>query len=301
METKDYYKILGVDKKATPDGIKKAYRKLARKYHPDVNPNDKTAENKFKELQEAYDILKDEKKRKEYDDLGSNYFNFKNGAAGAGAQGQNQYYYSGNMGGGQSGFNFNAGGSEFNFEDVFSDLFNRSSKQRGPQAGPDIQAKLNISVQESVKGIEKIVVINNEKIKVKIPAGIANDGKIRIQGKGSAGINGGKNGDLYIKIGVMNDNIFERKGNDIYVNKKIKLTEAVLGAKVEVPTIDGKVMLTIPPGTQNGAKFRIPKKGSPDIALKVYGDEIVNIQVELPSNISDNAKKHFTELAKEGY
>jgi curved DNA-binding protein len=301
METKDYYKILGIDKKASADDIKKAYRKFARKYHPDVNPNDKTAENKFKELQEAYDILKDEKKRKEYDDLGSNYFKFKNGGGGSVYQGQNQYYYSGNMGGGQQNYNFNAGGGEFNFEDVFSDLFNRSAKQKGPQTGQDIQAKLNISVQESVSGSEKIIDFNNEKIKVKIPAGIANGGKIRIQGKGSAGINGGKNGDLYIEIGVMSDNIFERKGNDIYVTKKIKLTEAVLGAKVEVPTIDGKIMLTIPPGTQNGSKFRIPKKGAPDIKGKIYGDEIVNIFVELPSNISANAKKYFSELAKEGY
>ena len=301
METKDYYKILGIDKKASAVDIKKAYRKFARKYHPDVNPNDKTAENKFKELQEAYDILKDEKKRKEYDDLGSNYFKFKNGGGGSVYQGQNQYYYSGNMGGGQQNYNFNAGGGEFNFEDVFSDLFNRSAKQKGPQTGQDIQAKLNISVQESVSGSEKIIDFNNEKIKVKIPAGIANGGKIRIQGKGSAGINGGKNGDLYIEIGVMSDNIFERKGNDIYVTKKIKLTEAVLGAKVEVPTIDGKIMLTIPPGTQNGSKFRIPKKGAPDIKGKIYGDEIVNIFVELPSNISANAKKYFSELAKEGY
>lgn len=298
MEYKDYYKILGVDKTASADNIKKAYRKLARKYHPDVNPNDKTAESKFKELQEAYDILKDEKKRKEYDELGTNYFNFKNAGAGGGPS-QGEYYYNYSTGG-PSGFNFNAGEAGVNFEDIFSDLFSRSGRKQGPIRGGDLSAALEISVVESVKGTERIVNINGEKIKIKIPAGISNGGKIKVSGKGSPGLNGGPSGDLYINIVVLNDNIFERKGNDIYVNKKIKLTEAVLGAKVEVPTIDGKIMLTIPPGTQNGTKFRIPKKGSPDISTKKPGDLIITIQVEVPSNISEKVKKTFVELLKEG-
>ncbi len=298
MEYKDYYKILGIDKTASSDNIKKAYRKLARKYHPDVNPNDKTAESKFKELQEAYDVLKDEKKRKEYDELGSNYFNFKNAGAGGGPS-QGEYYYD-YTGGGPSGFNFNTGGAGFNFEDIFSDLFSRSGKKQGPVKGNDLSAALEISVIESVKGTERIININGEKIKVKIPAGISNGGRIKVSGKGSPGLNGGPSGDLYIEIAVLNDNIFERKGNDIYANKKIKLTEAVLGAKVEVPTIDGKIMLTIPAGTQNGAKFRVPKKGAADISTKKSGDLIVTIQIEVPSNISEKIKKIFTELSKEG-
>ena len=298
MEYKNYYKILGVDKTASADNIKKAYRKLARKYHPDVNPNDKAAESKFKELQEAYDILKDEKKRKEYDELGTNYFNFKNAGAGGGPS-QGEYYYNYSTGG-PSGFNFNTGGASFNFEDIFSDLFNRSGRKQGPIKGGDLSAALEISVVESVKGTERIVDINGEKIKIKIPAGISNGGKIKVSGKGSPSLNGGPSGDLYINIAVLNDNIFERKGNDIYVNKKIKLTEAVIGAKVEVPTIDGKIMLTIPAGTQNGAKFRIPKKGATDIATKKPGDLIITIQVEIPLNISEKVKKTFTELSKEG-
>ncbi len=298
MEYKDYYKILGVDKTASSDNIKKAYRKLARKYHPDVNPNDKTAESKFKELQEAYDVLKDEKKRKEYDELGSNYFNFKNAGAGGGPS-QGEYYYD-YTGGGPSGFNFNTGGAGFNFEDIFSDLFSRSGKKQGTVKGNDLNAALEISVIESVKGTERIININGEKIKVKIPAGISNGGRIKVSGKGSPGLNGGPSGDLYIEIAVLNDNIFERKGNDIYVNKKIKLTEAVLGAKVEVSTIDGKIMLTIPAGTQNGAKFRVPKKGAADISTKKSGDLIVTIQIEVPSNISEKIKKIFMELSKEG-
>ncbi len=298
MEYKDYYKILGVDKTASSDNIKKAYRKLARKYHPDVNPNDKTAESKFKELQEAYDVLKDEKKRKEYDELGSNYFNFKNAGAGGGPS-QGEYYYD-YTGGGPSGFNFNTGGAGFNFEDIFSDLFSRSGKKQGTVKGNDLNAALEISVIESVKGTERIININGEKIKVKIPAGISNGGRIKVSGKGSPGLNGGPSGDLYIEIAVLNDNIFERKGNDIYVNKKIKLTEAVLGAKVEVSTIDGKIMLTIPAGTQNGAKFRVPKKGAADISTKKSGDLIVTIQIEVPLNISEKIKKIFMELSKEG-
>ena len=301
MEYKDYYKILGVDKTASSDNIKKAYRKLARKYHPDVNPNDKTAESKFKELQEAYDVLKDEKKRKEYDELGPNYFNFKNAGAGAGGgPTQGEYYYD-YTGGGPSGFTFNTGGGAgFNFEDIFSDLFSRSGRKQGPAKGNDLSAALEISVIESVKGTERIININGDKIKVKIPAGIANGGKIKVSGKGSPGLNGGPSGDLYINIAVLSDNIFERKGNDIYVNKKIKLTEAVLGAKVEVPTVDGKIMLTVPAGTQNGAKFRVPKKGATDMQAKKTGDLIVIIQVEVPSNISEKMKKIFMELSKEG-
>lgn len=297
MEYKDYYKILGVDKTASADEIKKSYRKLARKHHPDVNPNDKTAESKFKELQEAYDILKDEKKRKEYDDLGSNYFNFKN-AGGGPSQGEYYYDYSG---GGPSGFNYNRGGSAgFNFEDVFSDLFNRSGRKQGPMKGNDLSASLEISVVESVKGTERIFNVNGEKIKIKIPAGISNGGKIKISGKGYAGLNGGQNGDLYIIITILNDNVFERKDNDIYINKRIKLTEAVLGAKVEVSAVDGKFMLTIPAGTQSGTKFRIPKKGATDVSGKKSGDLIVVVMIDIPSNISAKEKKLFMELSGEG-
>ncbi len=302
MEYKDYYKILGVDKTASADEIKKAYRKLARKHHPDVNPNDKTAESRFKELQEAYDVLKDDNKRKEYDELGTNYFNFKNAAAGRGT-GQGQYYYD-YSGGGASGFNFNynnaGGGTGFNFEDIFSDLFNRSAKKQGPARGNDLMASLEISVVESVKGTEKIINLNGEKIKVKIPAGIQDGGKIKLSGKGSAGLNGGPGGDLYITISILNDALYERKENDIYLNKKIKLTEAVLGGKVEISAIDGKFMLTIPAGTQNGTKFRIPKKGAANISGKKTGDLIIIVYVEIPSGISDKSKKIFAELSKEG-
>ena len=185
MEYKDYYKILGLGKTASADEIKKAYRKLARKHHPDVNPNDKTAESKFKELQEAYDVLKDEKKRKEYDELGTNYFNYKNAGAGGGAS-QGQYYYD-YSGSGASGFNYNynnAGGGEgVNFEDIFSDLFNRSGRKNGPAKGNDLNASLEISVAESVKGAERIINLNGEKIKIKIPAGISNGGKIKLSGR----------------------------------------------------------------------------------------------------------------------
>ncbi len=302
MEYKDYYKILGVDKTAVSEEIKKAYRKLARKYHPDVNPNDKTAESKFKEVQEAYDVLKDEKKRKEYDELGTNYFNYKNAGAGGGAS-SGQYYYD-YSGGGSSGFGYNfgntGGGENFNFEDIFSDLFNRSGKKHGPLKGNDLNASLEISVAESVKGTERIINLNGEKIKIKIPAGISDGGKIKLSGKGSPGLNNAPNGDLYITISVLNDNVFERNGNDIFINKKIKLTEAVLGAKVEVSSIDGKFMLTIPAGTQNGTKFRIPKKGVKDISGKKAGDLIITITVDIPAGISDKIKKTFIELSKEG-
>lgn len=300
MAYKDYYKILGAEKTSSPDDIKKAYRKLARKYHPDVNPNDKAAEAKFKELQEAYDVLKDDKKRKEYDDLGNAYFDFKNaGGASGERQSQGEYYYDFSGGGKEYGFNKN-GNSSYNFEDIFSDLFNRSGKRQGPGRGGDLTAGLEISVAESVKGTERIINLNGETIKVKIPAGISNGGKIKLTGKGSPGSGGGPSGDLYITISVVNDSIFERKDEDIYINKKIKLTEAVLGAKVEVSGIDGKFMLTIPAGTQNGTKFRIPKKGATDISGKKHGDLIVTVSVEIPADISDKTRKIFSDLSKEG-
>ncbi len=243
------------------------------------------------------------KKRKEYDELGTNYFNFKN-AGGGGGYSQNEHYYD-YSGEGRSGFNFNANGgggtgAGFNFEDIFSDLFNRSGRKQGPLKGSDMSASLEVSVIESVKGTERIINLNGEKIKVKIPAGISNGGRIKLSGKGSPGLNGGSYGDLYITVSIINDSIFERKENDIYLNKKIKLTEAVLGAKVEVSAIDGKFMLTIPPGTQNGTKFRIPKKGATDVSGKKSGDLIVTVQVDIPSNISDKIKKTFTELSTEG-
>ncbi len=296
MEYKDYYKILRVNKNSSADNIKKAYRRLARKYHPDVNPNDKAAESKFKELQEAYDVLKDEKKRKEYDELGTNYFNFKNAGANEGhSQGG---YYRNYSGGGAYGPDFN-GSNDFNFEDVFSDLFSRSGRKHSPVRGSDLSAIIEISVLESVKGTERILNVNGHKIKIKIPAGIPNNGKIKVSGKGSPSPNNGPNGNLYIKISILNDKVFERKGNDIYVTKEIKLTEAVLGTKTAIPTINGKILLTIPKETQNGAKFRITGKGSPDVSTKKAGDLIVTIQVKIPSNISEKVKKIFTELSKE--
>lgn len=295
MEYKDYYKILRINKSASADSIKKAYRKLARKYHPDVNPNDKAAETKFKELQEAYDVLKDEKKRKEYDELGPNYFNYKNAGTGGGHS-QSGYYN--NYSGGAYGPNSN-GGSNFDFEDVFSDLFSRSGKKHGPVKGIDLSASIDISVAESVKGTERILNVNGRKIKVKIPAGIPDGGKIKVSGKGAPSPNGGPSGNIYIQIRILGNKIFERKGNDIYVNKEIKLTEAVLGTKTKVPTIDGNIMLTIPKGTQNGTKFRITGKGSPDVSTEKVGDLIVTIRVKIPSNISEKVKKIFTELSKE--
>jgi curved DNA-binding protein len=306
MEYKDYYKILGVDKKASQDEIKKAYRKLAVKYHPDKNQGNKEAEERFKEISEAYEVLGDVEKRKKYDSLGGNWKNFASGQA----------YSGGNPFG---NFNFGKGGTyvEMDLNDFmngnnqFSDFFNaffgggtraKSSNFGGGswgnfQQAADYETTVEITLEEAYHGISRIIQLENEKIKIKIKPGTTDGQTLRVKGKGQKASNGLNNGDLYVKIKVLNHPKFERKENDLYTTQKIDLFTAVLGGEIIIETIDGKVKLTIPPGTQHGKTFRLKNKGMPVYqSQNQFGDLYVKIEVQIPERLSDNQKKHFEEL-----
>jgi DnaJ-class molecular chaperone len=297
--SKNYYDILGVSESASPDEIKKAFRTLAKRYHPDRNPGDDTAEQKFKEISEAYNTLSDAKKKSEYDTLR------KYGAfAGAGAGGVNpqdfeQYFRRG--GGGQGGFQtFGSGGFDDlgGFEDIISQLFGGQSpfggKKRGrqqtrPQKGANLTTSLSISFMEAVNGAQRLVTVSGKKLKIKIPRGIENGGKIRLAGQGQPGATGGPAGDLIITVKVMPDQKFDRKGNDIHTEVSIPFTQAILGGKVMVDTLTKKISLTVPPGTQPGTLMRL--KG---LGLSVggkQGDQLVEINVEIPKDITDAQRK----------
>ncbi|MGI6319912.1 MAG: DnaJ C-terminal domain-containing protein [Bacteroidales bacterium] len=306
MEYKDYYKILGVEKKASQDAIKKAYRKLAVKYHPDKNQGNKEAEEKFKEIGEAYEVLGDAEKRKKYDELGANWKNFQSGQA----------YSGGNPFG---NFNFGQGGTyvEMDMDDFmngnnqFSDFFNaffgggrraKSTNFGGGswgnfQQAADYETTIEITLEEAFHGTSRIIQLENEKIRIKIKPGIADGQNLRIKGKGQKTSNGQNNGDLYVKIKVLNHTKFERKENDLYTSQKIDLFTAVLGGKIIIETIDGKLKLPIPQGTQNGKTFRLKNKGMPVYESKnQFGDLYVKIDVQIPDRLSEKQKKLFEEL-----
>jgi DnaJ-class molecular chaperone len=289
MAEKDYYEILGVKKTASEDEIKKAYRNLAKKYHPDRNKGNKEAENKFKELSEAYAVLSDKEKREQYDRLGREAFSF-------GAGGRNPF----------EGFDFSqfarAGGgggrarggrrTAADFTDIFSDLFGGGGGsveyEEMPMRGNDINAELTIPFRDAVLGATMDLTVNGSHIKVKIPEGVADGQTIRIRGKGTPGMSGGPSGDLHVLVHVTPHPFFERRGDDIYINLPVTVGEAIRGAEVEVPTIRGPVRARIPKGTQGGQTFRLTGKG---VKKKSggYGDEYYRIEVHVPREAPSDA------------
>jgi molecular chaperone DnaJ len=353
---KDYYETLGVKKDASQDEVKKAFRKLARKYHPDVNPNNKSAEKKFKEISEAYEVLGDPKKRKEYETGGNDFVrNFRQARRQSG--GKSPFFsYEDVFGGGLE----DLFGDYFTGQKAGSEFFGERKRQ-----GKDLYTQMTISFIEAVKGSTRVInfereavctactgnginprsslttcsecrgtgtaVINQfglklkqtcprcrgagrigqtpclscsgsglvrkkEELKVKVPPGIENGQKIRIHGKGGAGVKGGRTGDLYIVINITPHNVFEREGNDLICKHSISLTQAVLGARVRVPTIDGSAVMSIPPGTQNGQKFRMAGKGITPVKATKPGDQYVKIHVNIPKKLSSEAKELFKKL-----
>jgi curved DNA-binding protein len=316
----DYYQVLGVDKKATADDIKKAYRKLALKWHPDKNPNNKAAEEKFKKISEAYAVLSDDKKRGEYDQFGSadqyrqqysqeDIFRDVNldeilrsfGFGGARA------------GGGRTTFRTTrrGGGARDDYDDPFAGLFGggmgggRQQYANMPQKGQDAEYNLSITLEESVFGADKKISFQLENrvedISVKIPAGINSGKKLRLPGKGLSGYNGGPSGDLYLNINVLPHPIYARDGNDLYIEKTIKFTQAVLGTSIDVTTLDGSVKrLKISPGTQNNTKIRVKGYGVPGLKGAPKGDLYVKINVDVPKKLSDRQMKLVQQLADDG-
>ena len=315
----DYYQVLGVDKKASADEIKKAYRKLAVKWHPDKNPNNKKAsEEKFKKISEAYAVLSDPEKRQQYDTFGSadqyrqqysqedifRGFDLDEILRGFG--------FGGARGGGRTTFRTSrrGGPSVQDDDDPFASLLGGSmggGRQQAnmPQKGQDAEYNLSISLEESVLGADKKISFQLENriedINVKIPPGISTGKKLRLPGKGLSGYNGGHSGDLYLNINVLPHPIFARDGNDLYIEKTIKFTQAALGTTIDVPTLDGTAKrLKISPGTQNNTKIRMKGYGVPGLKGGGKGDQYVKINVELPKKLSDRQAKLIKQLADDG-
>jgi molecular chaperone DnaJ len=354
---KDYYEVLGLNRNATSAELKKAFRKLARKYHPDVNPNDKVSEQKFKEMNEAYEVLSDPKKRKQYDQFGHAAFEqgFGQGPGTGGGYGFEGF-------GGQGTGGFQARG----FEDIFGNLFGgRAAGPMGPQKGEDITYTVEVDLEDAIFGRAMQVDLQrevncavcggsgaqpgtkprtcatcqgtgsisqgrgfmhfsqtcptcrgegtvnpnpcracggsgltskSEKINVKIPAGVDNGSKVRMAGMGAPGVNGGPPGDVYIITRVRPHSYFERKGDNLHSQVKVTVKEAALGEKIEIPTVDGMVMLTMPPGVQSGQQLKLKGKGVPHLGGAGVGDHYVTIHVVTPTNISEKGIELLREL-----
>jgi molecular chaperone DnaJ len=361
----DYYELLGVPRKASAKDIRTAFRKLARKYHPDLNPGDKAAEEKFKQLQEAYDVLSDSKKRQMYDQYGFYSDNVPPGGYGAGPEGAGgdvNFDFSGFDFGGGTG----AGTGGGSFRDLFSNFFSGrgggAAVEEEAESGADLEYKLEIDFWDAVRGAVKKIQItrlnecqtchgtgaigspqvcptcngsgtiqqaagkmkfnvpcnrcggtgklrtacktcggegrvrHNETIDVRIPAGVANGGRVRVPGKGNAGTMGAPAGDLYLAVVVKPHEFFERRGNDLYTKIPVTVTEATLGAKIEVPTIDGRSLVRIPPGTNSGKTLRLKEKGVPSARNGERGDQYVEIQVVVPPPTDERVRNLMKEL-----
>ncbi len=373
-QQKDYYAALGVDRKAKADEIRKAYRRLARKLHPDVNPGNKRAEERFKDIQEAYEVLGDEKKRKIYDQYGFYSDNIPAGGyeaytrPPAGARGGPTVDF--------SGFDFSdsspqeeRGGAGFSFSDLFSQMFSRGrepeSAAQGPVRGRDIEHSMHLGFWDAVRGTKVRLTVGRDEVcsscggkgtksgaattcsgcggsgkatrtagtmrfsvtcpqcqgtgrerkrcpachgsgyirkpetfDVRIPPGVDTGSRVRVAGKGNAGVNGGAHGDLLILTEVENHPFFDRKGDNLYVKVPVTVAEAALGTKVEVPTIDGPTTIRIPPGTQSGQKLRIRGKGTPSLRSSLRGDQFVEVQVWVPRVADERSKEILKELER---
>jgi len=300
MDFKDYYEVLGVNKSATQEEIKKAYRKLAVKYHPDKNPDNKQAEDKFKELSEAYEVLGDKEKRKKYDELGANWRHFES-AGGQGSDfdwsqyasgGQGKRAYSAeefnNMFGGEGGF------SDF-FENIFGGGHGRGFKQRQSR-GHDVTADFHISLEDAFLGGPKILNINGEKIRITLKRGVENGQTLRIKQKGLAGVGGQHRGDLYLTILIDKHPRYERKGHNLHATLPVDLYTAILGGKITINTLHGPVKMTIPKGTQNGKVLRLRNKGMPYKGENKFGDLLLKVEAKIPDHLSEEETALFEKL-----
>jgi curved DNA-binding protein len=299
MEYKDYYKILGVDKNATSKDIKKAYRKLAAKHHPDKTKGDKAAEEKFKEVNEANEVLSNAEKREKYDALGANWQAYEQSGgdwkqyAQQQSGGQNTHYYEGDP----SEF-FGRQGGEGGFSNFFEQFFGGGRQHRSSRGftGGDIEAELPITLLEAYQGSKRTFELNGQKLRITIKPGAYNGQKLKIKGKGQPGANGGAKGDLYINLRLQPDPRFKLKGNDLWVTKTIDLYSAILGGKIEVPTLTGTVKMSLPKGIDNEKILRLKGKGMPIYGTKSFGDLKVKIRISLPKDLSSEEKELFKKL-----
>jgi curved DNA-binding protein len=293
MEFIDYYKALGVDKNATQEDIKKAYRRLARKHHPDLNPNDKEAHKKFQQLNEANEVLSDPEKRKKYDQYGKDWQHAEQFEQAR----QSQQQHHGNE-------KFSGDFSESEFSDFFSSMFGDTGgggfRQRQTKfRGEDYHAELHLNLTDVYKTQQQVLTVNNKIIRITIPAGVENGQKIKIKGHGGPGINGGPNGDLYISFQIINNTKFRRDGNDLHTIVDLDLYTAVLGGEIIIDTLDGKVKLKVKPETQNGSKIKLKGKGFPVYKKEgEFGDLVITFQIKTPTNLTDKQKELFEQLSK---
>ncbi len=293
----DYYQILGLHKDASQDDIKKAYRKLARKLHPDLNPDDKEAKVKFQQLNEANEVLSDPEKRKKYDEYGEHWQHAeqfeqaKRQQRGSQPTGQSSWQdYTGD---------FDSGDFSDFFESLFGQRSGRSGRTEARFRGGDYQAELSLSLKEAAQTHPRVLTVNGKNIRITIPAGVADGQVIKLSGYGAPGANGGPNGDLYITFSISPDPAFSRVGDNLHMTKEIDLYTAVLGGEIVLDTLNGQVKLQVSPGTQNNTKVQLKGKGFPVYRKEgSFGNLIVTYQVKIPTGLSEKQKELFREIAK---
>jgi curved DNA-binding protein len=290
----DYYNALGIDKSATPKEIKSAYRKLARRYHPDLNPNDKDAKKNFQQINEANEVLSDPGKRKKYDQYGKDWQH-----AGEFEQAQQNHGQSA----GSHDPRFSGGSSGEDFSDFFESLFGRSANTgRSRQVkyrGQDYSSEIHLNLVDAYKTHKQTITVNGKNIRITIPAGIENGQTIKIPGHGGPGINAGPNGDLYISFSISNHSKIKRLGDNLYSEAELDLFKAVLGGEITIETLDGKVKLKVKPETQNGSKIKLKGKGFPIYKNEGhFGDLIVTFAIKIPTELTEKQRVLFTELSK---
>jgi len=322
MANKDYYQILGVNRNASEKEIKQAYRRLARKHHPDLNPGDKSAEARFKEMNAAYEVLSNPEKRKKYDQFGDQWEYADQFAKARGQEGVRW-----DVGKGGTTFEY---GDVSGLDDIFSSLFGEagmgSRMRRGPQRGQDVESPVEISLEEAYHGSKRVIQLQTtdpctacggtgrvgnrvctmcggaggkavpRRLEVKIPPGVKDGSRIRMAGEGARGGAGGSKGDLYLVVKVLPHKVFERKGDDLYADVSVPLATAILGGDVRLPTLDGNLSLKIPPETQNGKLFRLAGKGMPRLGGANHGSMFAKVSVVLPTNLSEEERRLFEKL-----
>lgn len=295
MEFIDYYSVLGVAKNASEADIKKAYRKMARKYHPDINPNNKEADKKFKEVNEANEVLSKPENRKKYDKYGENW---KHAEQYEQAEKQQQNYRE-SRGRGQSTYQGGGFGGDADFSDFFGSMFGGGGGRQSKFRGQDFTAELELDLKEVYKTHQRTLTVNGKNIRLTIPAGVADGQVIKIKGYGGQGANGGTNGDLNIKFSVKNTTAFKRDGNNLLATAALDVYTAMLGGNITVDTFDGKVKLKVAPETENGTKVKLKGKGFPVYKKEgTFGDLIITYELSIPKNLSKDEKELVEKLAK---
>lgn len=306
MDYIDYYKVLGVQKNATTEEIKKAYRKLARQYHPDLNPNDPEASKRFQQINEANEVLSDTEKRKKYDAYGKDWKHAEQFEEARGRQETSGSYTGGNPFGngdnpfGDKGEYYSYGeDGRGGFSDFFSSMFGNHGHRQAKFKGQDYRSTLQLNLSQVYKIHQQTFTVNGKNIRITVPAGVENGQEIKLPGYGAPGANGGPDGDLYITFEIRNDTSFVRKGNDLYTNAPLNLYDAILGGEVTLDTIGGKVKLKIAPVIQNNTKVRLKGKGFPVYKkADAFGDLYITWQIQIPSHLTTEENELFEQLSK---